>query len=54
MKQVLEYLDKSIATFAADPPHNEYQRGCLDALRIARSELAVLLDDHTPPEQPEA
>ena len=45
---VLGYLDKSIATFASDPPANDFQRGCLDTLKIARAELASALADDKP------
>lgn len=39
---VLDYLDKSIATYDGDPASNEYQRGCLDGLKTARAELATV------------
>jgi hypothetical protein len=42
---VLEYLDKSIATFAADPPSNDYQSAHLATLKIVRAELAVILTE---------
>ena len=40
---VLAYLDKAIATFDGDPPANDYQRGHLEALKVARAELATIL-----------
>lgn len=36
----LTYLDQSIASFDGDPPDSDYQRGFLDALKVARTELA--------------
>lgn len=33
-----EYLDRAIAGFVGDPPATEYQRGFLDALKVARAE----------------
>jgi hypothetical protein len=41
---VLDYFDKAIATYDRDPPRNDYQRGHLDSLKVARAELAQLLD----------
>lgn len=45
MTQVLDYLDKAIATYDGDPPANDYQRGHLDALKTARVELAGALNN---------
>ena len=38
----LDYLDRAIATYDNDPPSNDYQRGCLDTLKIARAELETV------------
>lgn len=46
---VLEYLDRSIATYAADPPVCDYQRGHLEALKVARAELATIVAQIPPP-----
>jgi hypothetical protein len=40
MSAVLEHLDRAIATFDSDPPANDYHRGHLEALKVARAELA--------------
>lgn len=42
MMDVLAYLDRSIATYDGDPPSNDYQRGCLDTLKVARAEMATI------------
>jgi hypothetical protein len=42
MSAVLEHLDRAIATFDSDPPANDYHRGHLEALKVARAELATI------------
>jgi hypothetical protein len=39
---VAAYFDAAIATYEREPPANDYQRGHLDALKVARAELAPL------------
>ncbi|HVM38310.1 MAG TPA: hypothetical protein VM265_07990 [Sphingomicrobium sp.] len=39
-----DYFAKAIATYDGDPPETEYQRGHLDALKVARAELATILN----------
>lgn len=41
---VADYFDRAIATFAGDPPATDFQRGHLEALKVARAELATLLN----------
>lgn len=41
---VLNYLDRSIATFDGDPPANEWQSSHLATLKLVRAELGTLLD----------
>lgn len=42
---VAAYFDAALATYDADPPSNDYQRGNLDALKVARAELATILNE---------
>ena len=46
---IFDYLDRAIATFNRDPPANDYQRGHLDALKVARAELAAMAEMAAPP-----
>lgn len=39
-----DYFDRSIATFDQDPPTDDFQRGHLEALKVAKAELATLLN----------
>lgn len=48
---VLEYLDRSIATYDRDAPSNDFQRGALETLKVVRAELGSLLAAVDAPEQ---
>lgn len=50
---VIEYLDKSIASFVGDPPDSDFQRGFLQALRVVRQEaFAPIPSAGTPSREP--